>query len=213
MFKKNINYCKKDGRFQEFGCPPKCKRGIEHSPDIIDRIRGGATDEELLTEFREKILRGYRSVTWARRALRGAKTEARTVHPKVAWIRSCGMDIDVTDHIKDVTGEEEITCYWKDRTKWWDGYENQDCIIIEELNSKDWYYHDLYRLFGSQPIKVETKNGFEEFNSRYIVILEGAKCIYNEIEWHRLLGRIDAIYGWNKDGSMKIEMAEGIASC
>lgn len=210
---KNINYCKKDGKYTEFGRPPKNKGHRTDHDCIVEAIERGDSDADLLRSFGEKVIRVYRGINWARKALREDNKRPRETNPAVLWIRPTGLDIEISEHLSDIIEEKNISFYWKDRTKWWDGYDNQDCIIIEELNSKDWYYHDLYRLFGSQPIKVETKNGFEEFNSRYIVVLEGAKCRYDDDEWHRLISRIDAIYGWNKDGSMRVEIAGGIASC
>lgn len=58
--------------------------------------------------------------------------------------------------------------YWKQRSNWWDGYEDQDAVIIDEFYG--WLPFDLcLRLCDHYPLLVETKGGNVNFSSKTIV--------------------------------------------
>lgn len=59
--------------------------------------------------------------------------------------------------------------YWKQRSKWWDGYAKHDCVIIDEFYG--WIQYDLLlRLLDRYPLLVETKGGQLQFVASTIVI-------------------------------------------
>jgi len=58
--------------------------------------------------------------------------------------------------------------YWKTRGEWWDGYEGEEQVIIDEFYG--WLPWDfLLRLCDRYPLKVPIKNGFCEFTSKTII--------------------------------------------
>ena len=61
--------------------------------------------------------------------------------------------------------------YWKSANgKWWDGYEGQDDVIIDEYRADFCKFDELLRLFDRYPLKVEVKGGYVEFVSKRIFI-------------------------------------------
>lgn len=59
--------------------------------------------------------------------------------------------------------------YWKTRGEWWDGYEGQSIVIIDEFYG--WLpIGDLLRLSDRYPMQVPIKGGFEKFVAKEIHI-------------------------------------------
>lgn len=59
--------------------------------------------------------------------------------------------------------------YVKDGTVWWNGYTQQECIIIDDFDGK-WPFRDLLRLLDQGPYQGQTKGGYIAINSPYIYI-------------------------------------------
>lgn len=58
--------------------------------------------------------------------------------------------------------------YWKQRSNWWDGYSDQDAVVIDEFYG--WLPFDLLlRLCDRYPLLVETKGGQVNFVAKTIV--------------------------------------------
>jgi len=59
--------------------------------------------------------------------------------------------------------------YWKPRSLWWDGYEGQRTVVLDEYYG--WLPFDtLLRICDEYPIQVEIKGGSVNFNSETIII-------------------------------------------
>lgn len=59
--------------------------------------------------------------------------------------------------------------YYKPRGEWWDGYVQQDSVIIDDFYG--WLkYDELLKLTDRYPYRVPIKGGFEIFNSKKIFI-------------------------------------------
>jgi len=59
--------------------------------------------------------------------------------------------------------------YIKDESKWWDGYEQQDHIILDDFGGK-MDYRNLLRLLDRYPYQGECKGSYVKINSPYIWI-------------------------------------------
>lgn len=59
--------------------------------------------------------------------------------------------------------------YYKPRGLWWDGYSQQECVIIDDFYG--WIkYDELLKICDRYPYKVQIKGGFEEFTTKRIWI-------------------------------------------
>lgn len=59
--------------------------------------------------------------------------------------------------------------YIKDGTSWWNGYTQQEAIIIDDFDGR-WPYRDLLRLLDRYPYQGQIKGGYVKINSPYIYI-------------------------------------------
>nr|WAE42515.1 MAG: replication associated protein [Cressdnaviricota sp.] len=62
------------------------------------------------------------------------------------------------------------SCYWKNGSKWWNGYDGEDMVIWDEFRgSENMYSWDVLRLLDRTPYQVESKGGVSQFNSRLVL--------------------------------------------
>lgn len=88
----------------------------------------------------------------------------RDASPEVNWLWGpTGVGKSYTAYHR---GE---TCYIKDGTMWWNGYRNQQVILIDDFDGK-WPYRDLLRLLDRYPYQGQVKGGYVEINSPIIYI-------------------------------------------
>lgn len=98
--------------------------------------------------------------------------------------------------------------YWKTRGDWWDGYNNQHTVIIDEFYG--WLKHDfLLRLLDRYPLQCEVKGAFIEFNSKLIIITSNK----SPEDWYKqgnpqLLRRCDSIW-YKKDFDSEFHVEKG----
>jgi Putative viral replication protein/RNA helicase len=158
-----INYCKKpDTRIRdpwEWGE----SRGQGSRSDLsraYEMIRSGASERQLMEEDFGMWARNYRAYIRARRLLlppRDFKTKVivlfgETGSGKSRWCHDTFPN-----------------AYWKPRGIWWEAYEQQTEVVIDDFYG--WLPFDfMLRLLDRYPLLVETKGGSEVFNSRIIII-------------------------------------------
>ena len=94
--------------------------------------------------------------------------------------------------------------YFKPRGKWWDGYQQQQSVILDDFYG--WLpFDDLLRLLDRYPLRVEYKGGFHEFNSKTIFITSNVHPLdWYKGDWYQaeqkqaLTRRINCIIHFNK---------------
>jgi len=59
--------------------------------------------------------------------------------------------------------------FWKDGSKWWDGYEGQHTVVWDEFYAYCCPFSVLLRLLDRYPLSIEIKGGFQNFVSRRII--------------------------------------------
>lgn len=168
--KQNIEYCKKEGDFEEHG-ESKTNQGqrtdIESATRLIDE---GATSAEVARSNPElwvKFHKGFISYE--------AKTKAAPRVGRSACIWLWG---------KAGTGKSYFAksrhpgrLYIKEPGhKWWDGYVNQQAALMDDMDFRDGFwatkeaFRHLLRLADEGPAQVEYKGGMLEFNSEFLYI-------------------------------------------
>lgn len=160
----NINYCSKDGNFEEFG-----NRPIQGSrTDLIrvaELVQKGNTvktiAEECPIEF-IKYSKGIEKLCMLRQPFRQWKTEVYWFYGPTGTGKSkTAFEIAAT----------ETSYYVKDPSnKWWDGYNGQDVVIIDDYRRDFSTFASLLRLLDRYPFSVETKGGTTQFLGRKIII-------------------------------------------
>ncbi|QMW68915.1 replication-associated protein [Crucivirus-438] len=201
----SIAYCKKDGKYHEFGEPPvfgsaKAKRGAEHGE------KGGRMEQERWRVMREAAQSGQwdlipdreriiycRNFEFIRnRALRDQSVK-NTFAPML-WI-----------HGPTGTGKSRFAresypgLYIKNVNKWWDGFTNQKVVLIEDVDPdrcdklaqffKVWL--DMY------PFPAETKGGSMIIRPAKIIITSNYRieeCFPHPSSYEPLLRRCDVMF-------------------
>jgi len=59
--------------------------------------------------------------------------------------------------------------FWKDGSKWWDGYEGQHTVVWDEFYGHCCPYSVLLRILDRYPLAIEIKGGFQNFVSKRII--------------------------------------------
>lgn len=156
---ENLVYITKDG-------PPEFECGTPMT-------QGARTD---LTSVRELALTGgMRSVVEQASGLQAIRVAAeylkyhepaRTAKPLVFWLwgpTGAGKSAAAAKAAGD-------DAYWKDATKWWDGYDAHTTVVLDEFRGSWWQMTYMLRLLDRYPFRVECKGGSRQFVAETIII-------------------------------------------
>nr|QKV51315.1 putative replication associated protein [Crucivirus sp.] len=153
-------YCKKDKNFIEFGSISAQGKRTDLE-EIGAAVVAGSSIREIAITFPGTYIKFHKGIA----ALKSALYEARTEPPKVIWrwgLAGVGKSRGAFDAHK--------TFYIKDGTPWWDGYEQQEAIVIDDFDNGKWPFRDMLRLLDRYPYRGQNKGGYVEINSPFIYI-------------------------------------------
>ncbi len=161
-----IKYCSKketrvDGPFEQ-GEKKEQGRRTDLEQIATDIIVEGKTISEIAKEYPVPYIRYCKGLI----ALKQEFMMERSTTPDVWWVWGA------TGAGKSKwASEQKGTLYWKPLPgKWWDGYTQQDVIILDDLRKDCFKFHELLRLLDKYPLRAETKGGWVNINSPKIVI-------------------------------------------
>lgn len=159
-----IKYCKKDktriaGPF-EYGLMPE--QGRRTDLEEVARKFLTLSMKEFVEQCPTEYVRYHRGL----QALKMASTthRDRNTPPIVKWYWGNAGTLKTRTAF-----ESHTTSYIKDGTTWWNGYEQQVAIIIDDFDGK-WPYRDLLRLLDRYPYQGQVKGDYVKINSPYIYI-------------------------------------------
>lgn len=133
-------------------------------------LDAGASEEELVEEHFVQCARHMRFFRDYRRIK--ARQRSWKSHVVVLWgPTGTGKSRYATENYPGA--------YWKPQGDWWDGYEGQETVVIDEFYG--WLsYSIMLRLLDRYPLIVGTKGGHANFAPRTIVITSNR----HPIEWY-----------------------------
>lgn len=165
-FKSNHTYCTKDGNFLEFGERPKDP--VEKGEDEKAKWKGILENakkrnlEEIMEDYPKEFIGSYRV------------------------IKQLGVDfMKEPEALEDVCGEwhwgppktgksqsARIGNYFdKDINIWWDGYQLEDTIVIDDLEKTHAFIgHNLKRWADKYPFKGQVKGGYINIRPKKVVV-------------------------------------------
>lgn len=193
-------YNMKDGNYVELGEPPAQGRRV----DIEEMVELASKKSSL----REMWGHNPTLMCQYRRSLDAARydfLEDRKGPPEVYWYwGSTGTGKTST------AVDGAISFYMKDGTPWWDGYMQQECIIIDDFDGL-WPLRDLLRLLDRYPYQGQVKGGYVRINSPIIYIT----CQFHPSEfWSgpelaQILRRISDVRAFNTVKSVVVDHRHG----
>lgn len=157
----NATYCSKDGEVTQFGTPATDGKRTGLA-EACEKIKAGGSLLELAEEMPEvycRYTRGLEALSCSLSPVRRWKTEVYWYYGPTGTGKSKKADELAPD------------AYWKpSTTKWWNGYDQHDDIIVDDYRRDFSTFAELLRLFDRYPFSVETKGGTRNFLARRIFI-------------------------------------------
>ncbi len=187
----NIKYCSKEdtrveGPWTMGEGPQQGKRN--DLLEVKDAIQHGASDRELAENYFPTWTRNFKSFREYR----------RLISPERDWQTSCIVLWGTKG-----TGKSSLarrlcdgrSTYWTiPNSSWWDGYEGQEFIIIDEYDGSI-QHNTLLRLLDCNPLQLEIKGGTTQITPRRIFITSqtSPQSWYNtdKFDYGALARRID----------------------
>ena len=164
------NYCmKEDTRLEgpwEFGTEPASdgRKDISSLQDLKDALDQGMSLKDISQNYFGMWLRHHRAMQ-VYLHLNGSR---RTWVPEVIVLVG-PSGVGKTKYASELAPD----AYFKERGSWWDGYEGQQDVIIDEFYG--WIrYSVLLRLLDRTPMSVEIKGSFTPFLAKRIFITSNA---------------------------------------
>lgn len=155
---KNREYCIKEGKFFEKGEMPKQGKRTDLE-EIAEAIDDGADMYDISRMWKSQYIRYHRGIEKYRAIGFGDRTEP----PTVLWY----WGESGSGKTREATSSASF--YMKDGTHWWDGYEQQETIVIDDFDGR-WPFRDLLRLLDRYPYQGQYKGGYVKINSSQIII-------------------------------------------
>lgn len=160
---QNNMYCGKDGDFWTVGEPQRAGKRNDLKV-VADKIVAGATSTSVAAEHPATYVKYYKGLE----ALAQAVQKKRDVNdpPTTIWLWG-KSGVGKTRFAYDNLPHDQI--FIKDGTSWWNGYEGQQCILVDDFDGH-WPFRDLLRFLDRYPYKGQVKGGYVEINSPFIII-------------------------------------------
>ena len=182
-----------EGPFEK-GIPPFSKGKRTDLQYVADRLQAGATLTDLVLDqdALSTVAKYPKLISTCRMAFqkhRTFKTQVLVLYGPPKKGKSAFWNICYPD------------AYVKPHGTWWDGYDGQEVVVIDDFYG--WLpYSFMLQLLDRYPLLVEVKGGMATFNSKLIIITSnkspncwyGTDCSYPPLE-----RRLDTIYRFEED--------------
>lgn len=205
---QNREYCSKAdtavvGTYREIGELPR-QGARSDLTELAEAIAEGGDIHDIAAQFPTEFIKYSKGIQALKTAL-SSKPRSPSVDPTVYWwFGPTG------------TGKSRLAfetypdAYIKMPTnKWWDGYESQTTVILDDYRPTMCPFHELLRLLDRYPMKVEFKGGSTELQATTFVI---TTCERPELLWQgkttemidQLIRRLTEIRQFNADATTTV---------
>lgn len=168
---QNLEYCSKED-LEPFTCgemPKPGKRTDLH--DVAEMVNDGCTLLQIAEHHPTSIIKYHKGIT-VLRSIRAGKRDP-TDPPKVYWLfgaAGTGKTRFAWDYGCSIYGAEKTLILPDQTLKWFDCYDGQDCVIIDDFRAKGVSFPFLLRVLDRYPLDVPCKGAFLNWNPKVIFI-------------------------------------------
>lgn len=160
---ENFVYCSKEGDYREWGEKSEGQGKRNDIKEVADLIKSGDTSlTDIMFDYPDVYVKYSRSLE----KMFAAVQKPRSQPPQVHW-RYGLAGTGKTRFVVDKYGTENI--YIKDGTMWWDGYNSQQVILIDDFDNSI-PYRTLLRILDRYAYQGQVKGGYVHINSPEIYI-------------------------------------------
>lgn len=153
--------------------------------ELHGMLKKGASEVEVLEEMPAMWFKYHNAITKAKLLL--AKKKERNFKTEVYLFigpTGTGKSSWIAEHYPDA--------YWKSQDQWWDNYQDQETVVLDEFYG--WLpFSFMLRLLDRYPMQVQVKGGFVNFAPKRIFITSNKQ----PYEWYRsdkVQVYLDALY-------------------
>lgn len=150
------NYCRKDGSDIVINITTKHQGKSSDFRSAVQKVVEGSSVKSIAASYPHVFVHRYKGL----QALAGAleKNRMREAAPVVKWYwgpTGTGKTWKAMEEI----GERD---YWESSSslQWFDGYDGQECVLLDELRADACKYEFLLKLLDRRIIQVPVKGGF-----------------------------------------------------
>jgi len=184
----NFEYCSKGKDFIEMGDRPKGKGKRTDLDNVAEAIKGGATKREICDNYGSQFIKYHNGIE----KMISVYQEHRSKAPVVIWYygeTGCGKT-----RLAVKTGNLKGSYYIKDNTKWWNGYEQQKVIIVDDFDHEEngLGFRNLIKLLDRYEFLGESKGSYVKINSELIIVTSDRSPVlmFDEKKYSQLKRRI-----------------------
>jgi len=177
----NNRYTAKEGEWEEYGTPPRQGDRIDWR-QAVEQVRAHVPVVQVIAE-QPHLLPSIRALeryqTLSRQPPKDRDVRVLYIHGPAG----CGKTRAIHQAYPDA--------YWKPEGQWWDGYEGQPVVVLDDYYS-DLPYATALRVLDRYPLRLPNKGGFAP--AEYTTVLITSNAHLDE-QYPNILGtRRDALY-------------------
>lgn len=133
--------------------------------DLVNDIKNGMTTGEIMLKYPGNYLRYNRGIE---KMMNKLQPKRKGWKPYCIYIKGDGGTgkSKLAENIMDKNGYDT---YYQDGTQWWDGYDGETGVIIDEFKGMDIQF--MNRLIDYYPMAVQIKGGYIGFNKCKLIII------------------------------------------
>jgi hypothetical protein len=195
---ENYLYCKKeDNVCWELGDRPE-KVGQGKRQDLLEIKKKIAQNVKIKEMLETDDISNYQQLKYAE-SLKKYYEKKRLHKPIVKWYygkTGTGKTKTAYEEFSKEANDEDNIYFSMDTGKWWEGYDAQEYVIIDDMRGDFMKFHQLLKLLDRYPYKVETKGSTRQFLATNIIITSAyhpKRMFETREDIEQLLRRIDEI--------------------